>query len=278
MQQGPLKIDLTGIIRSRVKGVKGKLIPGFMLKGLEKLICQDQLNALLDRIYPLEGSDFADGLYRELNVEISTRGLDNIPAGEKFVFASNHPLGGLDGIGLIKILGKKYGDEQVRFIVNDMLLHVAPLRNVFLPVNKYGSQAREAARVMNEAYASDRQIVMFPAGLVSRLHPDGKIRDLDWQKSFVVKAIESGRRIIPVRFEALNRMRFYKTAKWRKQSGLKVNIEQVLLPGELVAARNKKYQVIFGEPIDPAALRASGMTPAAIASHIRQLSDSLPTR
>lgn len=278
MQQGPLKIDLTGIIRSRVKGVKGKLIPGFMLKGLEKLICQDELNALLDRLYPLEGSDFADGLYRELNLEISTQGLDNIPEGEKFVFASNHPLGGLDGIGLIKILGKKYGDEQVRFIVNDMLLHVAPLRNVFLPVNKYGSQAREAARVMNQAYASDRQIVMFPAGLVSRLHPDGKIRDLDWQKSFVVKAIESGRRIIPVRFEALNRMRFYKTAKWRKQSGLKVNIEQALLPGELVAARNKKYRVIFGEPVDPAALRASGMTPAAIASHIRQLSDSLATR
>lgn len=278
MQQGPLKIDLTGIIRSRVKGVKGKLIPGFMLKGLEKLICQDELNALLDRLYPAEGSDFADGLYRELNLEISTQGLDNIPEGEKFVFASNHPLGGLDGIGLIKILGKKYGDEQVRFIVNDMLLHVAPLRNVFLPVNKYGSQAREAARVMNQAYASDRQIVMFPAGLVSRLHPDGKIRDLDWQKSFVVKAIESGRRIIPVRFEALNRMRFYKTAKWRKQSGLKVNIEQALLPGELVAARNKKYHVIFGEPVDPAALRASGMTPAAIASHIRQLSDSLATR
>lgn len=278
MQQGPLKIDLTGIIRSRVKGVKGKLIPGFMLKGLEKLICQDELNALLDRLYPLEGSDFADGLYRELNLKISTQGLDNIPEGEKFVFASNHPLGGLDGIGLIKILGKKYGDEQVRFIVNDMLLHVAPLRNVFLPVNKYGSQAREAARVMNQAYASDRQIVMFPAGLVSRLHPDGKIRDLDWQKSFVVKAIESGRRIIPVRFEALNRMRFYKTAKWRKQSGLKVNIEQALLPGELVAARNKKYRVIFGEPVDPAALRASGMTPAAIASHIRQLSDSLATR
>lgn len=278
MQQGPLKIDLTGIIRSRVKGVKGKLIPGFMLKGLEKLICQDELNALLDRLYPAEGSDFADGLYRELNVEISTQGLDNIPEGEKFVFASNHPLGGLDGIGLIKILGKKYGDEQVRFIVNDMLLHVAPLRNVFLPVNKYGSQAREAARVMNQAYASDRQIVMFPAGLVSRLHPDGKIRDLDWQKSFVVKAIESGRRIIPVRFEALNRMRFYKAAKWRKQSGLKVNIEQALLPGELVAARNKKYRVIFGEPVDPAVLRASGMTPAAIASHIRQLSESLATR
>lgn len=275
MQQGPLKIDLTGIIRSRVKGVKGKLIPGFMLKGLENLICQDELNNLLDKLYPLQGSDFAEGLYRELNIDIEVEGLENIPQDGRFVFASNHPLGGLDGIGLIKILGKKYGDEGVRFIVNDMLLNVEPLRNVFLPVNKYGSQARQASLVMNEAYASDRQIVMFPAGLVSRLSDVGEIRDLEWQKSFVVKAMESGRKIIPVRFEAKNRMRFYRTARWRKKIGLKVNVEQALLPGELVAANGNKYRVIFGKPVDPVELKNQGLNPRQIAARIRWMSDVL---
>lgn len=69
-------------------------------------------------------------------------GLENIPAEGRFIFASNHPLGGLDGMGLIKILGGIYGDERLKFLVNDMLMNIEPLRPVFLPVNKYGSQGQ----------------------------------------------------------------------------------------------------------------------------------------
>lgn len=272
---GPQKIDLTNIIRSRVKGIRGKLIPGFLLKGLENLICQEDLNNILSSLYPATGSEFAEGVYDYLDLQIKVEGLDKIPEGERYVFASNHPLGGLDGIGLIMILGAKYGDENVRFIVNDMLLNIEPLRPVFLPVNKYGSQARESAKVMNEAYASDKQIVMFPAGLVSRLHPDGLIRDLKWQKSFVVKAIESGRKIVPVRFEALNRRRFYRLAYWRKKLRIGVNIEQVFLPAELVASRGKEFTVSFGTPIDPSLLRSQGKSVSQIISSIRLASDTL---
>lgn len=275
MEEGPLKIDLTGILRSRISGLKGKMIPGFLLKGLEKMICQDDLNDILTTLYPRQGSDFAEGLYDYLNLRLEVSGLENIPAKGRFVFASNHPLGGLDGIGLIKVFGRHYGDENVRFIVNDMLMNVEPLRPVFLPVNKYGSQARGAAMALNEAYQSDRQIVMFPAGLVSRLGDAGVVRDLEWQKSFVSKAIESGRQIIPVRFEALNRMRFYKTARIRKQVGLKVNIEQAMLPGELVAARDRTFKVMIGKPVDPQRMRKEGYTIVQIAHHIRALSDAL---
>ena len=268
------KIDLTAIIRSRVKGWKGKLIPTPLLKGLEKLICQKELNEILETQYPKEGSDFAKGVFDQLDLKIEVEGLDMLPEG-RYVFASNHPLGGLDGIGLIGILGKKYGDDNVRFIVNDMLMNVYPLRNVFLPVNKYGSQGRQSAKIMAEAYLSDKQIVMFPAGLVSRLHPDGSIKDLPWQKSFVAKALESGREIVPVRFEALNRRRFYRIAYWRKKLKIKVNIEQALLPGELVAAKGETYRVKFGSPVDPVVLKASGMSIPEIATYIRTLSDKL---
>lgn len=271
---GAQKIDLTGIIRSRIKGWKGKLIPTPLLKGLEKLICQKELNDILETQYPKEGSEFARGVFEQLNLSIEVVGLDKLPP-DRYVFASNHPLGGLDGIGLISILGEKYGDDNVRFIVNDMLMNVYPLRNVFLPVNKYGSQGRASAKVMADAYTSDKQILMFPAGLVSRLHVDGSIRDLKWQKSFVAKALESGRKIVPVRFEALNRRRFYRIAFWRKKLNIKVNLEQALLPGELVAARGEKYKVKFGFPVDPALLKATGMSIPEIAQHIRSLSDKL---
>lgn len=269
-----MHIDLNKILRSRIKGWKGRLIPDWFISGLEKFIHQDELNAVLDATSPSEGSEFSDRVYDYFDLTLEVEGLDNIPQHGRFIFASNHPLGGLDGIGLIKILGKKYGDDNLRFLVNDMLMNVEPLRPVFLPINKYGSQGREAARAIREAYESDRQILIFPAGLVSRLQKDGTIRDLEWQKSFVQRAIEYRRDIIPVRFTGLNRPRFYKTARWRKRLGLKINIEQAMLPAELCASRGKTFKVEFGRPVSWQSLESelkSGQSPAAVAARIRNL-------
>lgn len=270
-----MEIDLNKILTGRMAPWKRRLIPPGVIGGLEKIVHQDELNALLRAAAPAVGSEFASDILRELNISISIEGLENIPENGRFIFASNHPLGGLDGIALIKVLGEKYGDDNIRFPVNDMLLHVEPLRNVFLAINKYGSQSRAATIALNEAYASDCQICIFPAGLVSRLHDDGKIRDLEWHKSFVSKAIEYNRDIIPVRFIGQNSMRFYRTARLRKQLGVKVNIEQALLPSELCKSRNKHFRIIFGQPIDPKQLKAAGMTLQQIANHISQLSSAL---
>lgn len=271
-----LQIDLSGIIRRRVGGIKGKLIPGFLLKGLERLIRQKELNSILEDTYPKTGNEFARAVYRHLDITLETRGMERIPSSGRFLFASNHPLGGLDGIGLIAVLGEKYGDEGFRFPVNDLLLNVEPLRNVFLPVNKFGAQSRAGAKAMSEAYASDMQLIMFPAGLCSRLGDDGIVRDLIWQKSFVAKSIESGRLIVPVRFAGENSRRFYSIARWRKRLRIGFNIEQALLPAELCRARGKRFRIIFGDPVDPSALRRSGMSLADIALHIRNISDNLP--
>lgn len=267
-----LEIDLNRIIRSRIGGWKGRLIPGFLISALERLVHQKELNATLDATYPAEGTAFAEAVYEYFDLTLDVRGMENIPDSGRFIFASNHPLGGLDGIGLIKVLGSRYGDDGIRFLVNDMLMNVEPLRPVFLPINKYGSQGRQAAKAIAEAYASDMQMLIFPAGLVSRLHPDGKIRDLSWQKSFIQKAIEYERDIIPVRFEGLNRSRFYRTAWWRKRLGVKINIEQAMLPAELCAARGNSYRVIFGRPVSWGQLAdriAAGATPGALAAEIR---------
>ena len=273
-----LEIDLNRIIRSRIGGWKGRLIPGFLISALERLVHQKELNATLDATYPAEGTAFAEAVYEYFDLTLDVRGMENIPDSGRFIFASNHPLGGLDGIGLIKALGSRYGDDGIRFLVNDMLMNVEPLRPVFLPINKYGSQGRKAAKAIADAYASDMQMLIFPAGLVSRLHPDGEIRDLAWQKSFIQKAVEYERDIIPVRFEGLNRNRFYRTAWWRKRLGVKINIEQAMLPAELCAARGNSYRVIFGRPVSWGQLAdriAAGATPGALAAEIRTIVHTL---
>ena len=265
-----LQLDIEGILRKRIPSRKQKFIPGFLYGALSRLIHQDELNEMLRIGYPSQGSEFSRKVLEHLDIEVTVEGAENLPAKDRrVVFASNHPLGGLDGIALIAVLGQRYGDENIRFLVNDLLMNVEPLGTVFLPINKYGSQARAAAEAINAEYASDRQIVIFPAGLVSRLHPGGEVHDLKWQKAFVQKAIENDRDIVPVRFVALNRKRFYRLAKWRKKLGIKVNIEQATLPAELCASRGKRFRIIIGQPVSVSELRASGRSFPQLAEDLR---------
>lgn len=259
------QLDLHEIIRKRWRH-----FPGPLIHLLEKIIHQRELNEMLRAGFPATGSEFASRIYDYLSLSLDVEGRENIPEG-RVIFASNHPLGGLDGIGLVKVLGEMYGDDNIRVLVNDMLMNVEPLAGVFLPVNKFGSQNREATQAIAEAYASDKEIVMFPAGLVSRLHPDGEIRDLEWKKSFVAKALESRRIIVPVRFEGLNRPRFYRLARLRRKLGIGFNIEQVLLPAEVCAARGKHFRIRFMPAVDPQALRAEGLSMPQIAERIRRI-------
>lgn len=265
------KIDLHSILRARIKGWKRILIPGFLISALERLVHQKELNAVLEATDPSTGAEFSRRVYDFFDLNLEVDGLDNIPSGGRYIFAGNHPLGGLDGIGIIKALGEKYSDPEIHVLVNDMLMNVEPLRTVFLPINKYGSQGRAAAAAIREAYDGSGQIVIFPAGLVSRLHDDGNIADLEWHKSFVAKAIEHQRDIVPMHFEGLNRRRFYRLARWRKKLGIGVNIEQIFLPAEVCATRGKQFRISFGKPISWQTLRDSGQSHHAIAQRIRKL-------
>lgn len=271
-----LQLDIAEILKKRIPASKQRFIPGFLYHALARLIHQDELNEMLRVSYPSMGSEFSKKILKYLDIEIEIEGAENLPKeGKRVVFASNHPLGGLDGIALIAVLGDRYGDENIRFMVNDLLMNVEPLSNVFLPINKYGSQARAAADAINKEYASDRNMIVFPAGLVSRLQPGGEVSDLQWQKAFLQKALEYDRDIIPVRFVALNRKRFYRLAKWRKNLGIKVNIEQATLPAELCAARGKKFRIIFGSPLNIQNLKSSTKPLLKTASDIRNIVYSL---
>jgi putative hemolysin len=101
---------------------------------------------------------------------------------------------------------------------------------------------------MEEAYTSNSQMIMFPAGLVSRKQKEG-IKDLEWQKSFVSKAVQHQRDIIPIYIDAKNSDFFYNLAKFRKFIRLKANLEMLYLPDETFKQRNKSFTLYVGSPI-----------------------------
>jgi len=103
--------------------------------------------------------------------------------------------------------------------------------------------------MIEQALMSDNQFITFPAGLCSRMQPDGVIADLPWHKAAVIQAVNSRRDIVPVYFDARNSMFFYRFAKWRKRLGIKFNIELIFLPREMLKQSGASLRAIVGDPI-----------------------------
>ncbi|MGL5636543.1 MAG: 1-acyl-sn-glycerol-3-phosphate acyltransferase [Bacteroidales bacterium] len=240
-------IDVEHVIKKKAPSL-GKKMPSFLFRLLKRIIHQDDLNHVLISNEGKIGLEFADAVIKDLSGGIEIRGLDKIPLDGKYIFASNHPLGGLDGIALLSALGSRFGNN-VRFVVNDLLMHVQPLAPLFIPINKHGSQSKDHLNTLTEALESNIQLAIFPAGLVSRLHESGRVEDLDWKKTFVAQAIKYKRDIVPVYFEAENSKFFYKFAYWRKKMNVKLNIDMLFLPRELFNKRNQKFIIHIGDPI-----------------------------
>ena len=238
-------IDIEKIITEKSPNV-GKWLPRFLLNGIRGIVHEDELNHIMRESGHLIGVDFVNACMEHLDAKVVTHGLENIPATGGVVLASNHPLGGLDGIAFMCAVGRARHDQQ--FLVNDILLNIKNFEPLFIPVNKHGANPRFAMKMIDKAFASDSVVMVFPAGLVSRLI-DGKIQDLEWTKSFVSKAKSYNKNIIPVHIGGHNSKRFYRISKWRKALGIKANIEMFFLVDEMFKMAGKTIEISFGKPI-----------------------------
>ena len=249
------RIDIDKVLRSKAP-TKYNKIPKFLVRYLKRIVHQDDINGIIERNHDKYGVDFMNALVtKEFDIKLKTIGEENIPNEGLFIFASNHPLGGLDGICLSAYLGNKY-KGKIRYLVNDILLNIKNLETIFIPINKHGVQAKKSVEIINEAYASDNQIITFPAGLCSRKQ-DGQICDLEWMKNFISKAVEYKRNIIPVHFEGKNSNFFYNLANFRKKAGIKFNIEMLYLPDEMFKNKHQTFTITFGKPIPWSSLDTS---------------------
>lgn len=223
-----------------------KWIPKFILSYFKKIAHQDELNEILTDNPDKYGVEFGKACTNKFNVKSHTVNLDKIDKTKRYLFVANHPLGGLDGIIFMNEMGQYF--EKIQFPVNDILLHIGRFNDIFVPINKHGSQARGAAEKIEEAFASESQVLFFPAGLVSR-KVDGKITDLDWKAAFVKKAIKHKREIVPVYIDAKNSNFFYNLSRIRTKLGIKANLEMLYLVDEMFKQKGKDITLTFGDPI-----------------------------
>lgn len=223
-----------------------KLLPGFVYRYLNRILHLDEVNDFLEKYGHLKGIEFVDKVVEEFKVREFVHNSENIPKSGRYIFASNHPLGGFDGMLLMKNVEKRLG--SFKFLANDILLNIPQLKPVFVPVNKHGGHARQAAKLLSECYNSNDQILIFPSGLASR-KIKGEIVDLEWKKHFISKAIKHKRDIVPVFISGGNSNRFYRIAKFRKFFKIKWNLEMFFLPDETMKHKNAEVHLYFGKPI-----------------------------
>ena len=265
------RVDVEAIVRDKA-GAKYKYIPGFVISWLKRILHQDEVNRFLTgRAAGKFGVDFLDECVDYLEMDMEVKGLDELPSndgGRYFTIVSNHPLGGEDGVALGKLICHKY-DSQMLYLVNDVLMNLKGLAPLCIPINKTGAQSRNFPKMVETAFQSQKNILMFPAGLCSRKQDDGSIRDLPWKKTFISKSIEYQRDVIPVHFSGRNSERFYNIARWCKRLNIKVNIAMLFLVDEMYKNVGKHFTVTFGKPIPWQTFTDKSKTPAEWAQWVQ---------
>ena len=269
-----LQFDLRAILKSKAPKAH---VPDFIIRYLERIVHVEQMNAFLRKYPDLKGYPFIDRvIHEELGCSASIDGIENIPSdGKPVIFVSNHPLGGLDGMIIAKMIyeSRQASNRQLKVIVNELLMFMEPIADLWAPVNKVGRLSKEQALAQQQMWESGTDVLTFPAGACSRLQRiDGKwkICDLEWQKNFVQRAKEYQRDIVPIYFEGQNSKFFYGLAFLRKLLHIKLNIEMLYLVDEMYGAHGKHFKVHVLPPI-PYSTFDNSRTPKQWAQHVKSI-------
>lgn len=267
--------DVEEVIREKA-GKKARYVPGFLIKWLKGIVHQDELNAFILSEGDKQGVPWLQDCVRFLDMELVVKGKENLPATDdpqRYTFVSNHPLGGQDGVALGAVLGQ-HCNGQVKYLVNDLLMNLYGLAPLCIPINKTGAQSRNFPAMVEAGFASDNHIIMFPAGLCSR-KIGGVIQDLEWQKTFITKSIETHRNVIPIHFSGSNSPRFYRIANICKRLHLKFNVAMLFLVDEMFKNRHKTFTITIGKPI-PWQTFDKSRKPREWAQYVRDIVYKLP--
>jgi len=223
-----------------------KLLPRFIIKMIIKIVGQDEMNRTIYNNREKTGVPFINGILHDWNVIVDVKGAENVPPSGRFIFTSNHPLGGMDAMSILSAIYRFFPD--LISPSNEILGAIPNIRSLMLGLNVFGKNTRETAQKLNELFETDIQIMIFPSGEVSR-RMKGKIEDPVWQKSFISKAIQHRRDIIPVFIGGRNSNLFYNVTYLRKLFGVKMYVESLLLPREMLKQRNSTVTIYIGKPI-----------------------------
>lgn len=259
-------IDVERVIKSKNPKLL-KRLPGFVLRYLKRIIHEEEINNFIVENKDKKNQEFCEAVVDHFNIKIEVKHLERIPKEGGIVIAMNHPLGGMDAMILVTALQEHRTD--LKFIVNDILMNLHNLNELFVGVNKIGKNKTSTRKQIEDLFTSDEAVCIFPAGLVSRRHSN-RVEDLEWKKTFVTYSRKYDRTIVPVYIDGRLSNFFYRLSNWRKRLGIKANIEMLYLSNELFKQENKTMKFVVGNPVSKELLY-SGLNDRQLAQKVKQL-------
>ena len=245
MTSVPKVIDVELALQEKIPDIYKK-IPGVLIRLMEKVIRQADMNRMIHESRHLNGIPLVDWVLDQFGVNIVVKGKKLIPKKGRYIYPANHPIGGLDGLAIVSVVAKIH--PLIKFVANDLLRVIKGFDSISLYIARFGQINRRNAILINKTLASEAQLLVQPAGTVSKRNPV-KISDLAWNKFFIHKAIQYKRDVIPVHVQARNSRLFYNMASFRKIFRIKANLEMLLLPREMFNKSGKTITITFGIPI-----------------------------
>ena len=238
--------EIASVLKLNRLGSLGDAIGSLVLKATKL----SKINKIYESRKDLNAIQFVDSILKNLEVEfdIPEEDLKRIPKSGAFITVSNHPLGGIDGMILFKLLLSKRDDFKV--IANFLLHRLEPMKPYIMPVNPFEDHkdAKSSVAGIKEALLhlkDGKPLGIFPAGEVSTYKDDGSIVDKPWGPSAMKLIKKANVPIIPIYFKAKNSRMFYRLAS------LSPTLRTARLPGEMLSQKHRKIRIRIGHPISP---------------------------
>lgn len=260
-------LNVERILTNRFPGFfnnKPWLLTKPMLTLLRMLFHEREINRFLEEHQGVHGLDFIEKVleYFDLDYLVSSRDLENIPPTGRVVVVANHPLGALDALSLIQMISRVRSD--IRVLANDMLSALEPLGSLLLPVDNIGGgSSRKGIKQVYAALEREELVIIFPAGEVSRLRPNG-VRDVRWKSGFLQFIRRTDAPMLPVFIDAKNSPLFYAASMLYKP------IAALLLVGEMFRQRSNTIGFRIGGLVPAAHLNVKGIRPKARVRMVRK--------
>jgi putative hemolysin len=219
-----------------------------LAKPIMDILRISDINEVYDKFGELHGVAFIDAVLKEFQVDFDyyEDELKRIPKEGPFITVSNHPLGGIDGIILIKLISQVRPDYKV--MANFLLQKVEPLKDYFMPVNPFDDKDIKSSftgiKDSMEHLRSGRPLGIFPAGEVSTYNfEERKVVDKEWEEGAIKMIKKMKVPVVPIYFKARNSRFFYLLAM------LHPSLRTAKLPSELLHQKGKSIRIRIGRPI-----------------------------
>ncbi|MDX6180836.1 lysophospholipid acyltransferase family protein [Flavobacterium sp. Fl-77] len=218
---------------------------GWMLMKVLKI---STLNKIYDHNKHLEDVAFLNGVLDELQIkfEIPEEDLKRLPKEGAYITISNHPLGGIDGILLLKLMLER--EPNFKIIANFLLHRIVPLKKYIMPVNPFENHKDAKSSVVGiketlRHLSDGKPLGIFPAGEVST-YRDGKlVVDKPWEEGALKLIRKAKVPVVPIYFHAKNSRLFYWLSK------IDDTLRTAKLPSELLTQKDRVIKVRIGKPI-----------------------------